>query len=244
MPYFKIIKIDATDSTNLLMRQRYLSNLCEDGEVLSATSQIKGRGQHNSVWKSETGKNLTFSVYRDFKNFSIKNPFLISCLVSLSVKTALESFSLKKIKVKWPNDIMSHDKKLCGLLIENIFKGSHLSSSIIGIGLNVNQKVFKDLPNASSMYGISGQSFDLDEVLNSCLVALNSTLQLLEKSDKEIIQLYEKSLYRMNKPSTFKVDGILFTGVIKGVTKEGLLKVQVEDDKIVLYNLKSIKLMN
>jgi BirA family biotin operon repressor/biotin-[acetyl-CoA-carboxylase] ligase len=110
--------------------------------------------------------------------------------------------------------------------------------------LNVNQKVFKDLPNASSMYGISGQSFDLDDVLNSCLVALNSTLKLLEKSDKEIIQLYEKSLYRMNKPSTFKADGILFTGVIKGVTREGLLKVQVEDEKIVLYNLKSIKLMN
>ena len=69
-------------------------------------------------------------------------------------------------------------------------------------------------------------------------------MNLLEKSDEEIIQLYEKSLYRMNKPSTFKADGILFTGVIKGVTREGLLKVQVEDDKIVLYNLKSIKLLN
>ena len=115
MSYFKLIKIDATDSTNSLMRERYLSNNCSDGDVLFANAQLKGRGQHNSVWNSAPGKNLTLSLYREFGDVSLKNPFLISCLVSLAIQAALQSFKIHKIYVIWPNDIMSENKKICGL---------------------------------------------------------------------------------------------------------------------------------
>tara|TARA_B100000767_G_scaffold274716_1_gene308637 strand:+ start:6509 stop:7243 length:735 start_codon:yes stop_codon:yes gene_type:complete len=244
MSYFKLIKIDATDSTNTLMKERYLSNKSMDGDVLYASTQLKGRGQLESVWNSEPGKNLTFSVYKDINHLLIQNPFLLSCVVSLAIKTLLESFNIPNVYVKWPNDIMSGNKKICGLLIENILKGSSINSSIIGIGLNVNQFSFEKLPNAISMNQISGINYDLNEVLDSCLNFLNQKLNLLDKSEQYIINLYEKSLYRINKPSTFEVEGKIFLGIIRGVSSSGLLKVQLDDQKISLFDLKSIKLKN
>jgi BirA family biotin operon repressor/biotin-[acetyl-CoA-carboxylase] ligase len=244
MPYFNVIKIDATDSTNSLMRERYLSNNCSDRDVLFANAQLKGRGQHNSVWNSAPGKNLTLSVYREFGDVSLKKPFLISCLVSLAIQAALQSFKIPKIYVKWPNDIMSGNKKICGLLLENIFKGSSLNASIIGIGLNVNQESFEKLPNAASMFQISNKNFDLDEVLNVLLTFLNQKLKLLDQPEEYILKLYRESLYRLDIGSTFEADGQLFSGIIRGVTPNGLLKVQLEDFKLVEFDLKSIQLKN
>ena len=94
------------------------------------------------------------------------------------------------------------------------------------------------------MNQISGINYDLNEVLDSCLNFLNQKLNLLDKSEQYIINLYEKSLYRINKPSTFEVEGKIFLGIIRGVSSSGLLKVQLDDQKISLFDLKSIKLKN
>jgi len=244
MPFFKIIKIDATDSTNSLLRQRYLDNSCSDGDVLWTTIQRKGRGQRNTLWQSEPGKNLTFSLYKDLKVIKIQNPFVLSCLVSLGIQAALESLMIPNVHVKWPNDIMSGDKKVCGVLIENTFKGSLLHASIIGIGLNVNQENFESLPKAASMFQISDTIYDLDEVLMVCLDYVGQKLELLNHSEEQIITLYETFLYRIGKPSTFESNGSLFTGIIRGVNLQGLLKVQLEDNQMVLFDLKTIKLKN
>ena len=244
MPYFKIIKIDATDSTNSLLRQQYLANSCSDGEVLWTTIQRQGRGQRNTVWQSEAGKNLTFSMYREFNLVEVHNPFLLSCLVSLGIQAALESLMIPNVHVKWPNDIMSGDKKVCGVLIENMFKGSSLNASIIGIGLNVNQAKFQNLPKAASMFQISGTTYELDDVLSICLDHIRQKMELLNRPEEQIIRLYESSLYRIGKPSTFESDGSLFTGIIRGVNLQGLLKVQLEDNQRVLFDLKTIKLKN
>ena len=139
---------------------------------------------------------------------------------------------------------MSENKKICGLLLENIFKGSSLNASIIGIGLNVNQESFEKLPNAASMFQISNKNFDLDEVLNVCLTFLNQKLKLLDQPEEYILKLYEESLYRLNIASTFEANGELFSGIIRGVTPNGLLKVQLEDFKLVEFDLKSIQLKN
>ena len=244
MPYFKIIKIDATDSTNSLMRQRYLEKKCSDGDVLWTFAQNQGRGQHNTVWQSHPGKNLTFSVYVSFETLVVKNPFLLSCIVSLAIQTTLEHYKIPKVCVKWPNDIMSGSKKVCGVLIENMIKGSSLHGSVIGIGLNVNQEDFINLPAAASMVQLSGVSYDLEEVLNTCLEFLVQKLELLRHSEQEILEQYEASLYRKGKTSTFESKNSLFSGIIKGVSPQGLLKVQLEDDQTLLFNLKTIKLKN
>ena len=244
MPYYKIIKIDATGSTNTLLRQRCSTNLSSDGEVLWATTQRQGRGQGNTIWQSQSGKNLTFSMYKDFKLVKVQNPFVLSCLVSLGMQAALESLKIPNVYVKWPNDIMSGDKKVCGILIENMFKGSSLHASIIGIGLNVNQENFENLPKAASMFQITGTTYDLDDVLATCLDSIRQKLELLIHSEEQIITLYEASLYRNKKPSTFESNGSLFTGIIRGVNLQGLLKVQLEDNQMVFFDLKTIKLKN
>ena len=244
MPYYKIIKIDATDSTNTLLRQRCSTNLSSDGEVLWTTTQRQGRGQGNTVWQSQSGKNLTFSMYKEFKLVKVQNPFVLSCLVSLGIQAALESLKIPNVHVKWPNDIMSGDKKVCGILIENMFKGSSLYACIIGIGLNVNQENFENLPKAASMFQIMETTYDLDYVLETCLNSIRQKLELLIHSEEQIITLYEASLYRNKKPSTFESNGSLFTGIIRGVNLQGLLKVQLEDNQMVLFDLKTIKLKN
>ena len=244
MPYYKIIKIDATDSTNTLLRQRCSTNLSSDGEVLWTTTQRQGRGQGNTVWQSQSGKNLTFSMYKEFKLVKVQNPFVLSCLVSLGIQAALESLKIPNVHVKWPNDIMSGDKKVCGILIENMFKGSSLHASIIGIGINVNQENFENLPKAASMFQIMETTYDLDYVLETCLNSIRQKLELLIHSEEQIITLYEASLYRNKKPSTFESNGSLFTGIIRGVNLQGLLKVQLEDNQMVLFDLKTIKLKN
>ena len=244
MPYYKIIKIDATDSTNTLLRQRCSTNLSSDGEVLWTTTQRQGRGQGNTVWQSQSGKNLTFSMYKEFKLVKVQNPFVLSCLVSLGIQAALESLKIPNVHVKWPNDIMSGDKKVCGILIENMLKGSSLHASIIGIGINVNQENFENLPKAASMFQIMETTYDLDYVLETCLNSIRQKLELLIHSEEQIITLYEASLYRNKKPSTFESNGSLFTGIIRGVNLQGLLKVQLEDNQMVLFDLKTIKLKN
>ena len=241
---FNLIKIDATDSTNSWLKERYSTNKCSDGDVVWSKAQNIGRGQGNSVWVSEKGKNLTISIYKEFNDLAIHNPFLLSAIVSLALAVTLKLFRIPKVCVKWPNDIMSGDKKVCGILIENMFKTSTLQASIIGVGLNVNQNHFENLFQASSMSKISGMLYDLDEVMNCFLDQLNQKFKLLNQPQEQIIKIYETSLYRRNKPSTFESKGFLFSGVIRGVTPQGLLKVEQEDHRICFYNLKQIKLKN
>ena len=169
---------------------------------------------------------------------------MLSCLVSLGVQAALESLMIPQLCVKWPNDILSGEKKICGVLIENMFKGSLLHASIVGIGLNVNQENFKNLPRAASMLQISGTTYDLQDVLATCLDHIRQKLELINLPEEQIIKLYEASLYRIGKPSTFESDGRLFTGIIRGVSLQGLLKVQLEDSQMALYDLKTIQLKN
>ena len=95
-----------------------------------------------SEWVSEDNKNLTFSVFKRFERFSIDNQFCISMIVSLSIYEVLSALRLSNINIKWPNDILSCDKKIGGVLIENKLKDKQIESSIIGIGLNVNQTNF------------------------------------------------------------------------------------------------------
>ena len=147
--------------------------------------------------------------------------------------------------VKWPNDILSGDKKICGVLIENMFKGSSLHASIVGIGLNVNQENFKNLPRAASMLQISGTTYDLHDVLATCLDHIRQKLELLNHSRRADHKAYMRLLYiAMENQVRLKPTVRLLTGIIRGVSLQGLLKVQLEDSQMALYDLKTIQLKN
>ena len=153
-----IIWLESADSTNEECRRR-ISDI-DNLSVLAALSQTSGKGQKGNVWLSEPGKNLTFSIVLKFPATDIKSElepmlaydqFVLSEITSLSIVDLLAEHGIEA-KIKWPNDIYVGDRKICGMLIENSLRGEWIQHSIIGIGLNVNQRNFDvTLPNPTSM---------------------------------------------------------------------------------------------
>ncbi len=240
-----IIKLDAIDSTNSYLRQLCATEAVEDFTVAVTNNQTHGRGQMGTRWRSQPSKNLMASVFKDVSFINLEHHFYISMVVSLSILKALKMFQIKNLKVKWPNDILSENKKIGGILIENIVKQNKINAAIIGFGINVNQTKFDHLPQASSMRLISGRVYSPEEVLQSILVKLEHYFKLLERKQFDILKTaYENYLFRKDKPSTFKdSQEHLFAGYIKGVSNAGNLQVLVEDDIIKEFDLKEVTLL-
>ena len=127
----QIIKLNSTDSTNSYLKRLMLERTLEDFSVVVANNQTNGRGQRGSVWLSDKGKNLTFSVLKINPSTGPRNQFMLNILVSLSIVKALESFNIPKLSIKWPNDILSDKFKISGVLIENLIKQSQIEYSVI-----------------------------------------------------------------------------------------------------------------
>ena len=241
-----IIKLNATHSTNTYLRELSANKELEDFSVVWALNQTNGRGQMGTVWNSQPGKNLTISVYKDVSWLGISNHFFISVVVSLSLLYTLNELMIKNLKIKWPNDILSDSKKIGGILIENVIKNNQLQASIIGIGLNVNQTDFDSLPQASSLINISGRVFSLEELLDKIIGNLKTVF--LELKDKhafdELKKIYNNSLFRLNKPSTFRdKNNQLFAGYIYGTDQQGNLLVLLENKVIKSFGFKEITLL-
>ena len=241
----QIIKLNATDSTNLYLKDLMNIKSLGDYTIVVADKQTLGRGQMGTKWESKPFNNLTFSVLKKNDLEKVTNPFLLNICVSLAVYTLLSKLHLPDLKVKWPNDILSGNFKICGILIENIFSGNRMLASVIGIGLNVNQTTFNNLPNVSSLKLLTGKTFNLDQLLAEFQSVLKQTfLELDEKGVVEMQKKYENVLFRKDKPSTFKDnEGNLFMGFIKGVSNEGRLVVTLEDDIKKEFDLKAISLL-
>ncbi len=146
-----IIKLNAIDSTNNYLKKIIVDEGISDYTVVTAKFQTEGKGQLGTKWDSEDSKNLICSVYKKDINIKAQDQFVISALVSLALIKTLRKANLSNLHIKWPNDIMSDNKKICGILIENIVKENYIKDSVIGIGLNVNQTIFNNLPNATSI---------------------------------------------------------------------------------------------
>jgi BirA family biotin operon repressor/biotin-[acetyl-CoA-carboxylase] ligase len=240
-----IIKLDAIDSTNAYLKSMTSVALPKDFTVVASEVQTKGRGQMGTFWQSEKGKNLTVSVFKRVNTLNIDEQFYVSMAVSLAICQGLKKFRLPKLKIKWPNDILSEDKKICGILIENVIKNNSYVGSVIGFGLNVNQKYFYNLPNASSLYLLTGVLQDKDEVLSEVLNKLKLYLGLLDTGELAAIkEEFQSQLFRIHKPSTFKpTTGETFSGIIKGIDNDGKLRILIEDDIIKSFNFKEVNLL-
>ena len=241
----QIIKLDATDSTNLYLKGLLQSAEVRDYTIVVAKNQLKGRGQMGASWQSEPGKNLTFSVLKKFDALQSIHQFNMNIGVSLAVHNVLSGLGIPDLRVKWPNDIMSGSSKICGILIENILKGRLIQSSVVGIGLNVNQTSFENLDKVASLKSITGRFFDLDELLGKLIGELQLCLNDLEaKTVAQLLPSYEKLLFRKDKPSTFK-DGEdqVFMGFIRHVSPSGKLVVELEDKILKEFDLKEVSLL-
>ncbi len=240
-----IIKLNATDSTNSYLRALSAQKAPDDYTIVTANHQTQGRGQRGTNWISESGKNLMFSIFKDVSFIKFHDNYFISIITSLALIKSLHQFLIPKLRIKWPNDILSEDKKICGILIENIVKHNAFGGTIIGIGLNINQTNFDNLPNATSLQLITGTPFNTDELLQSIVANLKFYFEQLKNGQHITLkETYENYLFRKNKPSTFKDQkGSLFTGYIQGITNSGNLRVLLEDEIIAEYELKEIALL-
>src|ERR1035441_10550859 len=137
-----LITLDSVASTNNFAKDMLSNTRPVEGTAIMAKEQYAGRGQMGNAWETESGKNLTcsFILYPEF--LEADKQFFLNMAVALAVKDFCEHVLHDEIKIKWPNDIYYHDKKLGGILIENSISGNKISSSVIGIGINVNQTAF------------------------------------------------------------------------------------------------------
>ena len=242
----KTIKLNAIDSTNSFLKDLALNMEVENFTVVVTNQQLKGRGQQGSSWVSESFKSLIFSVFVLFKKLNILDSRYLNFAVSLAIFEALNEESIPGISIKWPNDILSGNKKLCGILIENSFKSGEISSSVIGIGLNVNQTGFpRSLKKVSSLKLLSNKDFNLEKLLESIVSKLKVKIEMLDSKDFKTLEAeYLKVLYRKNIPTMFKnSQDVLFMGIISGISKEGKLQIALEDDSIQEFGIKEVSFL-
>lgn len=240
----KLIKLDAIDSTNEFLKGLSNKQEVQNFTVVTAETQLKGKGQMGSKWDSESGKNLIMSVLiKDFL-FDNENVFDLNVVISLAVIRSLKNYDIPELSIKWPNDILSANKKIGGILIENTIKGDGTITSIVGLGLNVNQTKFENLPRASSLALICNVAFDKEEILFRIVSEMEKITADYAVKASFLWQEYVNDLFRMGIPTAFTDENdINFMGIIKGVSPIGKLQIQLEDDNVCEYSLKEVQML-
>lgn len=227
----KLIFMPECHSTNSLALELCQQSYVPDGTLVITDRQTAGRGQRGNTWESHTGMNLTFSVILKPTFLAIQDQFLLSMITSLSIRDYLAAMCSDPVFIKWPNDILVKQFKICGTLIENQLIGQQFSYAVIGIGLNVNQQLF-NAPMATSLSLTVGKDFDLQDVLEGLLSHLESRyLQLRQGRAQQLKEDYLKHLYRVNEHHTFQSGDVQFTGKILGIDEQGRLRVLIRDQE-------------
>jgi len=242
-----LIQLSAVDSTNNYLKLMVSkSEPLAEGTVIMADDQFAGRGQLGNTWISKAGLNLTFSIYLRPTFINIASLFQLNVAVSVGLIDALKGYVDPGITIKWPNDIYFKDRKIGGVLIENTLSSGNLKSSIIGIGINVNQLEFDSsiLKRVSSLSKILHAYVDLMELLEKvCHNIEVQYMRLRAGKFKELLALYLDNLYKYNKISTYKANNSVFQGQIKGVSDEGKLLIEREGN-LHSYGLKEIEFLD
>nr|WP_297309673.1 biotin--[acetyl-CoA-carboxylase] ligase [uncultured Flavobacterium sp.] len=239
-----IIKLNAIPSTNDYLKELSQNTKLDDFTVVVAEHQTKGKGQMGSVWKVEPATNLTFSVLLNSNFFDLQEVFTLNIAVANVIHKVLLSFELSGVKVKWPNDIMSYNKKIGGILIENNIKADGKIHSIIGIGLNVSQTDFGDLAQASSILKSYEKLIDKKELMVKIVTELKKSILDLKKNKNLEWDYYHENLFKKNIPMTFELkNGSKFTGMIINVNSNGQLGIRNEADELLFFSLKEIKML-
>ncbi len=234
MTSFQIIHIEETDSTNRWVKSLPLQGR---GTVGWAEYQTKGRGQGTNTWESERGMNLTFSVRFCPEGVKANAQFIISMAISIALTKTLQV--MHPVTIKWPNDIYVGDKKICGILIENVLAGGGIKDCVIGIGLNVNQTLFvSDAPNPTSMKLESGKEHDRREVLETLLENFEEVLTNWDEGS--IRTEYRRQLYRKEGLFTYRDEKGQFSASVVDVEDDGHLLLKDSEGVLRRYAFKEV----
>lgn len=203
-------------------------------------NQTKGRGQYGNIWKVVPNQNLAYSVGFKTSDIRISDTF-VNYYTAIIVRDFLANLTNANCKIKWPNDIILNEKKVCGILIEKK-KVNEKEYYILGIGINVLQTDFTKLPKAGSVLTATGLSFDLIEFTHQFHHYLISRINDIESEDK-ILNIYNNSLFRKDQISVFQKDNLRQNGIIRNADKNGFLWIDLENEGLQKFFHKEIELL-
>jgi len=237
-----IIHIQETDSTSNYLKKLLQEQQLVDSSIVFADYQTAGKGQRGNSWESEEGKNLLFSIVLYPDMVKANDQFIISQIISLAIAASLRKYT-DTISIKWPNDIYWHDKKICGILIENTLLDNNIKESVCGIGININQTEFKSAAiNPVSLKQITGKDYDLKKLLHEVELSISHFYKKLRKGDIEnIIHSYKDTLFRRDGYHVYN-DGVNdFSARIKDIGRDGTLILETIEGIERIFAFKEVK---
>lgn len=241
----KILRFDEINSTNVYLYDKISEKNDISDTVVVAAHQTAGRGMDKNRWESEAGKNLLFSIALNVNFLEAENQFKISQAVSVAIVETLSQFvDNQQLYIKWPNDIYFGDKKLAGMLIQNTIEGRMMGVSIIGIGLNVNQIEFSsDIPNPISLKQISGEDFDLENLLNLLIKNIKSSVESLRIKENQIVinEKYISKAYRYRQWADYLYKNKVKSMIINGFDCYGRLILEDQSGDEIICDVKELQ---
>ncbi|MCU0438412.1 MAG: biotin--[acetyl-CoA-carboxylase] ligase [Raineya sp.] len=236
--------LPSCQSTNLYALDLIQNDDYFDGTVVITDCQTAGRGQQGNTWDTEPFQNITTSIILKPQFLSLQEQFELNIAITLGIYDLLEVFvpNPDLLKIKWSNDLLYDRKKLCGILIQNVVSGNTLGKSVIGIGLNINQKTFL-YPQATSLSLVTGMDYELSVLTEKLFISIERKYLQLKQGKTEILrQEYYKRLYGFGEEKWFSKEGESFMGKIVGVDNLGRLQIDVLGD-LKVYQFKEIQFL-
>jgi BirA family biotin operon repressor/biotin-[acetyl-CoA-carboxylase] ligase len=221
-----LVFVPECHSTMDLALQLCQQSAAPEGTLVITDHQTAGRGQRGNTWITSRGENFTLTLVLRPGFLAIKDQFYLTMAVALGLHDYLLTKTNRPVRIKWPNDILVDDKKVCGILIENQLQGQHFTNSLVGIGLNINQQTFA-VSTATSLSLVTGQRYELAAELPLLLAALEARyLQLREGRLETLKDQYLNNLYWRGEQRSFTSANTTFNGTITGIDASGKLKVE------------------
>lgn len=231
------IRLERVDSSNNYARELIRDKMPTEGTVIVANEQFSGRGQRSNTWYSEPKSSLTCSYILRPVFLAAKDQFILSAAVALAVyETVAVILPKSDVRIKWPNDILVDGKKIAGILIENTLRRSNLETSIVGIGLNVNQMKFPSELNATSIQLNTNSETDLNLIMEELSTRLEKYyLRIREGSFDPLLKRLNENLFGVRESMKLVINGTQQTVTVKGVRHTGELELEHADMRRTLH---------
>ena len=235
-----LIQLDTIDSTNNYAANLLKTTKVTNGTVVMTKRQTDGKGQRGNSWHSEDDKNLIFSLIV-FPDIHVKYAHFTSLAAAIALQKSISEL-LNEVKIKWPNDILVGKKKIAGILVENQLRGELISSSVVGIGININQTAFRKELSATSYFKELGQEQNLEVLFNRIYLNLDFYFDhLLNKNLKLLLSRYYENLYGYNEIKRFETSDEVFDAKIIGIDETGRLILQRKKANL-HFDIKEVRL--
>ena len=227
------IRLSETESTNNYAAQMVRENLLSEGTCVIANYQTQGKGRRGNDWSSERDVNILCTVILKPKFLNVSEQFMLSMAMILALKNAVDTqLGNEKASIKWPNDLIVANRKVAGMLIENTLSGSQIVSSLVGFGINVNQKQFPathSIFQPGSVSEFSNQEIDKEKLLKNCFEKIQQYyFKLMNFRFSEIEQEYHQSLLFQNQKTRFSFQNEIIEAIFKSVKRNGMAIIETD----------------